>query len=1081
LLERFAGRREEEAFAELVRRHGPMVLGVCRRVLHDHQEAEDALQATFFILARKAGTIRRHESLASWLYGVAYHVALRARARASRRADLAARAGEKQPADPLAEVSGRELLTLLDEELQRLPAAYRAPLVLCCLEGRTHVEAARQLGWTKGIVRGRVERGRELLRARLARRGLALSAAALATVLMASGATAALPAGLAKSTLEAGVRFAAGGLVAARTAALAEAGLRAMAGTKVRVLTALVLALGLIVGGVGALAQQRASDSPSAPQAAEGPQPAAAPPAAVPRTDRYGDPLPEGVLARLGTVRFRHGFPVNCLSFSPDGKTLAAGDTGNTLRVWDVATGKKLFQPGEKEGSGYAVAFSPDGKMLAAGGRDDTIALWDPANWKVKLREFKVPGEAFFSVAFSPDGKTLAGGTLLGFNKGIIHLWDVPTGKETGRLEGHQNCVTCLAFSPDGKTLASACDDKTVRLWEVATAKELHQIKAHPWRIWSVIFSPDGKAVVTAGQGVDTAEPMRVWDVATGREVRRIESPERYGFRYLAFSPDGKSLVSSGAYSPRLWDWATGKQLRQYGTREGSRAWGGPVAFTADGKTLAVAAEASIGLWAVDGDKALRPENGHWAGVDAVAFLPDGRTLVSSGFDGTIRLWNGSTDKELRRVGGPPWLVVSFSLSPDGKTLVTAESNYPDAAIRLWDVSTGKEVREAIKPPGMVRFVAFSPDGRSLVSGDDQEIWVWDAASGKEVRRFGEGQGRFMSYVLSPDGKLLARGSADDPIIRLWDVATGQERRRLEGHQPPPVGPGRVYALAFSADGKTLASGGSDATARLWDVDTGKELARFEGHTGLVLSVALSPNGRMLATAGLDRTLRLWEVATHQERRRLEGHQGMVQSLVFSADGRTLASGASDTTVLLWDVTGATGKGQPAKLSAEQLKALWADLDNQDAQRAYAAIGQLVAAPAQAVPLLQSHLRPVPAPDPKQLARLVADLGSDEFDKRDKAAKELERLGDAVEPHLRRVLAEKPAAEVRRVIDLLLTGLEGSAERVRAARALEALEYAGTPEARKLLGELARGAPDTWLTREAKATLERLGQRASRG
>jgi hypothetical protein len=236
----------------------------------------------------------------------------------------------------------------------------------------------------------------------------------------------------------------------------------------------------------------------------------------------------------------------------------------------------------------------------------------------------------------------------------------------------------------------------------------------------------------------------------------------------------------------------------------------------------------------------------------------------------------------------------------------------------------------------------------------------------------------------------------------------------------------------------------------------------------------------MLATAGLDRTFRLWEVATHQERRRLEGHQGMVQSLVFSADGRTLASGGADTTVLLWDVTGATGKGRPAKLTAEQLKALWADLDNQDARQAYEAIGQLVAAPAQAVPLLQGHLRPVPPPDPKVLARLVANLNSDEFDKRDKAAQELERLGDAAEPYLRRVLAEKPVAEVRRAIELLLAGLDGQPERRRAARALEALEYAGTPEAKQLLGELAKGAPDAWLTREAKATLDRLGRPASR-
>jgi WD40 repeat protein len=822
---------------------------------------------------------------------------------------------------------------------------------------------------------------------------------------------------------------------------------------------ALVLAVGL-----GALAQPVVSN-----------RALPASPADTPRTDRYGDPLPDGVLARLGTVRFRHGFPVNCLSVSPDGKTLASGDMGDTLSVWDLATGKKLFQPSQKDGRGYAVAFSPDGKMLAAGGRDDTITLWDAANWKVKLREFKAPGEGFFSVAFSPDGKTLAGGSLLGAAKGVIHLWDVATGKETGRLEGHQNCVTGLAFSPDGKALASASNDKTARLWDVASGKELHQLKGHPWWVTGVAFGPDGKTVVTASPGsLDKPEPLHVWDVATGREVRQIESPDRWGFRHLAFSPDGKSLVTSGRYSPRLRDWATGKELRQYGAPEdSSNFWGGPVAFTADGKALAVARWSSIQLYTLDGGKPLLPESGHWALVEALAFLRDGRTLVSGGMDGTVRVWDGSTDKELRRLGGPPWVMVGFALSPDGKALATADCKNPDSVLRLLDVDTGKQNREAIKTPGMVRFVSFSSDGRSLVSGGEQEVWVWDAATGNEVRRFGADQGRINSFALSPDGKLLATGG-EDSIIRLWDVATGRERRRLEGHQPW-AGRGGIYALAFSADGKTLASGGRDWTARLWDADTGKELARFEGHSAPVYALVLSPNGRMLATLSQDRTFRLWEVATRQERRRLEGHQGMAQCLAFRADGKVLASGGNDTAVLLWDATGATRKDRrAARLTAEELKSLWADLAGNNAPQAYAAVGKLVAASAQAVSLLQDNLRPVPPADPKQLARLVDDLGSDEFEKRDKAAKELERLGDAAEPYLRQGLAGKPAAEVRRAVELLLSGLEVRAERVRALRALEVLEYVGTPEAKKLLAELVKGAPEAWLTRQAKATLERL-------
>jgi RNA polymerase sigma-70 factor (ECF subfamily) len=232
-----------------------MVLGVCQRVLHDPHDAEDAFQATFLVLARNAGSIAKRDSVGSWLYGVAHRTALKARAEAAKRRALERQSGDMANADPMAEIIWRDLRPVLDEELGRLPEKYRAPLVLCYLEGKTNEEAAQQLGWTKGTVSGRLARARDLLRTRLTRRGLALSTGVLVSALTAEAAPAAVPAGLIDSTVKAATLVVAGkvaiaGAVSASVAALAEGVLKAMLLTKLKMV--LVVVLAMLVAGMGA-------------------------------------------------------------------------------------------------------------------------------------------------------------------------------------------------------------------------------------------------------------------------------------------------------------------------------------------------------------------------------------------------------------------------------------------------------------------------------------------------------------------------------------------------------------------------------------------------------------------------------------------------------------------------------------------------------------------------------------------------------------------------------------------------------------------------------------------------------------
>jgi RNA polymerase sigma factor (sigma-70 family) len=252
LLDRFAASANPTAFTELVRRHGPMVLAVCRRVLRHEHDAEDAFQAAFLVLARKARSVRRRGSVGSWLFGVARHVALRLREKNHRRSDheraAAAERPEAAPVDP----SWQEVLAVLDEELAALPERYRVPLLVCHIQGRTQEDAARDLGWSLSTFRRRLDRGRQLLRARLARR-TGMSAAGLFAVGVVHGTvTATVPAGLLDSTYQAAVAFTTGMKSAAPAVALAEGALTMMAQTKLVTVAGAVL-LVAAVGGAGTL------------------------------------------------------------------------------------------------------------------------------------------------------------------------------------------------------------------------------------------------------------------------------------------------------------------------------------------------------------------------------------------------------------------------------------------------------------------------------------------------------------------------------------------------------------------------------------------------------------------------------------------------------------------------------------------------------------------------------------------------------------------------------------------------------------------------------------------------------------
>ncbi len=609
LLRRFVSRGDGAAFAALVRRHGPMVLRLCRRVLRHEQDAEDAFQAAFLVLSRQAASLCPRESLSGWLYAVAYRVAQKAKVAAARRRRYEACAAGRADADPLAEITVREAHAILDRELARLPDRFRAPVVLCYLEGLTRDEAAQRLGWAPGTLKSRLEQARQRLRLRLAARGLALSGLLVASCFSAGAASGAVPPALLRWTARAATAAAAGGAeapaVSPEVARLTEGMVQAMWLTRIKTVSALLLVGGCLAVGLGVLLGHAGQAAP-----AGAPQPGR----------RQADPArrPARGVAKPQTWRplkvVQAEKRPDSLSFSPDAKLVAGvlnerdkkpNDAGSALCLWGVRTGEVK-------------------RVLDADAEFRAGDLW----W-------------FHAVRFSPDGKTLAA-SAGGFERvgkgarvaGAVRLFDVTTRKLKHTLE-HDNQVWELAFSPDGKTVAGCSTGKTVPLWDVESGTLTRTLEVADTQVFALALSPDGKVVASGGstyQGGDEAE-IKLWDAATGKLLRVMAGKEHA--RSLSFSADGKLLAAGATSGVKVWEVKTGKLRHALGSGFARRA-----VFAPDGKTLAAGTEeGEVNVWDAGTGELRQTLKGHVGPVLALDFSRDGRTLATGGSDHSIRLW----------------------------------------------------------------------------------------------------------------------------------------------------------------------------------------------------------------------------------------------------------------------------------------------------------------------------------------------------------------------------------------------------------------------------------------------------------
>jgi WD40 repeat protein len=850
----------------------------------------------------------------------------------------------------------------------------------------------------------------------------------------------------------------------------------------------------------------------SPPAAAREPKPPGT--AGATHTDCYGDPLPDGAIGRLGTIRFRLSNSLSQALLSSDGKHVILRQSGDKRVVFlDAVTGeeKRRLDLPDALPVDFAVVRHEKFLLTAPTIYSADMHLLDPATGRT-VKQFPAEGSFLSSVpSLSADGRRLANSVAEGKEGGDKKLfavvWDVETGKRIAAIPDDKHSNGFAVFlSPDGKRLA-ACQNyhqdadlknilrtgavQSVFVWDVDSGKELYRIDSEGSVVRGAAFSPNGKQLALLENG----SVVSVWDAATGKLIHRLAGLPA-PLSWLRYSPDGEQLVASAEGGIQRWDAASGKRLAPLSGPPGEVI---DVVFMPEKKMRLLSRDnLALHVWdAPEGGGESKPE-GPSQVVRGLRFSADGQKVYSLADDGVF-LWEAKTGKLLRRIRHPELgsnsLYCSL-LSPDGRRLLHFDAL--TGGPRMVESATGDLLADFSVPRlnegyAAACFAARAPLAAFAVRDDDQndewfDLHVWNLETCEEVARFThKGKGE-IALALSADGarlalarQILKEETPPATEFAVYDAATGKERWKetCKGH----LG----LSLEFSPDGARLASAGRAGGVRRLNANNGKEIGAFDIDDKWELQLLrYAPDGCTVAVAVKDRNdatavKTLWlETATGKVRAEFPSDVEQDRTLAFSPDGRVLATGNSDTTVTLWDLTGGVDpKARPdGERTPEKMESLWAQLADPDARVGWEAVKRLIASPEQSTALICKNLPPAERGfTDADLARWIADLDADDFDRREEATKALRRVGPVAEEALRKALEANPSAEKKaRLLELHEAAELGAPrpELVRPTRALEVLERVGTPEAKQVLEELAKGDPDAQLTRDAKATLDRL-------